>query len=278
LAPAIGALVVLGVTDVITGDVRIALTVAGAGFGLAGAVEDLRGVPPVSRLLSQVAMAVATLPWLLSGMRGPALWSLIFGIGVVFWLVAYVNAFNFMDGVDGMSVVQAVVAGTTWWVVGEWRDVHSLSAGGLVVAAAAMAFAPFNFPRARMFLGDVGSYFFGGWLAVLAVVALRSGLTVEAALAPLAVYLADTGLTLARRVARHEAWYLPHRDHVYQRFTSLGWTHARITALVGATIVACSVLGAVSLAGPLWARAATDVALAGVLIAYLVSPSLLRPS
>src|SRR5205085_2029337 len=153
----------------------------------------------------QFGVAVATLPWLLSGMRGAEAWRLVFGIGVVVWLIAYVNAFNFMDGVNGVSAVQAVVAGVAWWVVGEWQDVHALAAGGLLVAAVAVAFAPFNFPRAHMFLGDVGSYFFGGWLGVLAVVALRQGLTVEASFAPLSVYLADTGMTLARRVARHEA-------------------------------------------------------------------------
>lgn len=277
LAPAAGALVALAVTDVITGDARVALAVAGAGFGLAGAVEDIWGVPPAPRLVVQFAVAVATLPWLLAGMWGAEAWRLVFGTGVVVWLIAYVNAFNFMDGVNGVSAVQAVVAGVAWWVVGEWQDVHALAAGGLLVAVVALAFAPFNFPRAHMFLGDVGSYFFGGWLGVLAVVALREGLTVEAAFAPLSIYLADTGLTLARRVARHEALHLPHREHVYQRFVAFGWTHARITALVGMAIAACSGLGAASLAGPLWFRVLADAALAGVLIVYLASPSLLRP-
>jgi len=276
LAPAAAVLVVLAFTDVITGDARAALAIAATGFGLGGAVEDLRGVPPAPRLLSQGAMAIATLPWLLSEMRGPEVWRVTFGVGVAVWLIAYVNAFNFMDGVNGLSAVQVVVAGVTWWALGEWQDVHALAAGGLVVAAAAMAFAPFNFPRARMFLGDVGSYFFGGWLGVLAVLALRRGLTVEAAIAPLSLYLADTGWTLARRVAQHETWYLPHRDHVYQRFITLGWTHARVTAVVGAVIAACSCLGAVSLLGALWARSLADAALVGVLIVYLISPSLLR--
>src|SRR2546428_12499807 len=84
------------------------------------------------------------------------------------------------------------------------------------------SFLPFNFPRARMFLGDVGSYFFGAWLAVLAVVGLRQGLTIEAAFAPLAVYVADTGSTLARRLPRHQARYRPHRDHTHHAPTARG--------------------------------------------------------
>src|SRR3989442_287389 len=140
------------------------------------------------------------------------------------------------------------------------------------VTGAAAAFLPFNFPRARMFLGDVGSYFFGAWLAVLAVVGLRQGLTIEAAFAPLAVYVADTGSTLARRILRHQAWYRPHRDHTYQRLTARGVSHTAVAALVAVVIAACSALGAVSLVAPLGLRVLADAALALLLAIYLASP------
>ena len=269
LAPAAGALVALSVTDGVTGDPRMALVVAGVGFALAGAVEDLRGVPPARRFISQVAMAVACLPWLLAGIRT---WPVACGIGAVFWLVGYVNGFNFMDGINGISVAQAVTAGVAWWGIGEWRDIPALAHGGLIVAAAAAAFLPFNFPRARMFLGDVGSYFLGAWLAVLAVIGLRQGLTIEAAVAPVSVYLADTGTTLLRRMLRHEAWYRPHRDHAYQRLTAHGLSHTAVTALVACVIAACSALGAVSMAASPGIRVLADAALALLLAAYLLSP------
>lgn len=75
--------------------------------------------------------------------------------------------------------------------------------GGLV-ADAALGFAPFNFPRARVFLGDAGSYFFGGWLALLAVLALGSGIPPEVTAAPFLIYLADTGAAPVKRVLRGE--------------------------------------------------------------------------
>jgi len=71
------------------------------------------------------------------------------------WLVAYVNAFNFMDGINEHLRRSDCVAGTVWLVIGQTQDVPILAAGGVVIAAAALAFMPFNFPKAQVFLGDV---------------------------------------------------------------------------------------------------------------------------
>ena len=121
---------------------------------------------------------------------------------VVVFIVGYVNAFNFMDGINGISAAQTIVAGVFWWALGSGEQLDGLSTGSAIVVGATLAFVPFNFPKARVFLGDVGSYFLGAWLAVLAVMALRADVTPEAVLAPLGIYLADTGATIARRVRR----------------------------------------------------------------------------
>ncbi len=194
---------------------------------------------------------------------------------VVVWIVSYVNAFNFMDGIDGISVAQAVVAGVTWSALGTAEDLPGVAAGGAIITGAAMGFAPFNVPRARMFLGDVGSYFFGAWLAMIAVLGVRYGVAPEAMLAPLGLYLADTGATLVRRFRRGDPWFLPHREHVYQRLTARGWSHMRVTALVTLALIVCSGLGAVALADSLLLRASADVALTMVLLSYLAAPRLL---
>ena len=154
-------------------------------------------------------------------------------------------------------------------------DAGWLAAAGAIAAGAALGFAPFNVVRARMFLGDVGSYFFGAWLAVAAVLGLRAGLAPEAVLAPLVLYAADTGVTLVRRVVTGETWYEPHRDHAYQRLVRAGWSHVQTTVVVAAVMAVCAALGAVSLHGSATLRALADVALVAVLVAYLVSPSLL---
>lgn len=265
-------------TTGLTGDARTAILLAAVAFGAIGLVDDLRGIPAVIRLATQLAAAAATAPWLLRDLTGPGLWQLVFAVGTVVWLAAYVNAFNFMDGINGISAAQAIVAGGAWWVIGRSQDVDALAAAGLIAAAAAAAFLPFNFPHARMFLGDVGSYFLGAWLAAAAVVGLRSGVAFEAVFAPLALYLADTATTIVRRIRRSDPWHTAHRDHAYQRLTALGWTHARTTTAVAVTMAVCATLGAVSLTGTLAARVAADAALAAILVAYLAAPTWLsRP-
>src|SRR5690606_15026464 len=107
-----------------------------------------------------VVAAVGAFP-LVDGLQPGAAGVALAGAAAV-WIVAYVNAFNFMDGINGISVAQAAVAGTAWALVGWWQDLPLVTAAGSIVAAAAVAFAPFNFPRARVFLGDAGSYFLGG--------------------------------------------------------------------------------------------------------------------
>lgn len=250
----------------------IALVVVPAGFGLLGLVEDIRGVPALWRLLMQAVIAAAALPLLVSDLSGPGAWLLVFTCGVLLWLVAYVNAFNFMDGINGIAVMQAVIAGAVWWAIGSAEAVPGLAWGGAIIVGAAAGFAPFNFPRAKAFLGDTGSYFLGAWLAVLVVVGLRAGLPPEAVLAPLGVALADTLWALVGRVRRGERWHEPHKQHVYQRLVSAGWSQPATTLFVAGIVLACSGLGAWTLTTTVPARIVADVAIGALLVGYLLSP------
>ena len=276
IGPAVGGLAALATSHALTGAPRTALALAAAGLGLVGLMDDLRAnLSPLVRFVLQLAVAALTLPFVAQHLGGPSAWKVVFAGGAVLWLVAYVNAFNFMDGINGISAMQAFVAGSFWWVLGSIESQPDFAAGGAIVAGAALAFAPYNFPRARVFLGDVGSYFLGGWLAVLVVIGLRAGMPPEAVIMPVGLYLADTGMTLLRRVRRREPWYLPHRDHVYQRLTRHGWSHARVTLIVGAVIALCSLLGLASRSGLAW-RVAGDAAAGLVLLGYLWAPRLLE--
>jgi UDP-N-acetylmuramyl pentapeptide phosphotransferase/UDP-N-acetylglucosamine-1-phosphate transferase len=194
----------------------------------------------------------------------------------VLWLVAFVNAFNFMDGINGISVAQAGAAALVWWLVAEATAARGLGEAAAVAGAAALGFLPLNFPRARVFLGDVGSYFLGAWLALVVVVGIRSGITVEAMVAPLSLYIADTALTLLRRVQHGARWAEPHRDHAYQQLVQLGWSHARVTVLVFALTALCGALGAVSQLGSPHSRLVADVTIATVLGGYLALPRWVR--
>lgn len=279
VAPVAGALIAAALSSPLIGSAGLGPVVA-AGFGVAGLLEDVRGVSILRRLALQAVLAGVAVPLVLPAWEFDAVWIGAFLLSVI-WIVSYVNAFNFMDGIDGISVAQVVIAGMTWYSLGTTEDLPSVATGGAIVTGAAMGFAPFNLPRARMFLGDVGSYFFGAWLAVIALLGVTYGVAPEAMLAPLGLYLADTGATLARRFRRGEAWYLPHREHVYQRLAAHGWSHVQVTALVTIVLIVCSGLGAVALADSLLLRISADAALIVVLVAYLAAPrlsSLIRPA
>jgi len=240
-------------------------------FGLLGLADDLRGLPASRRLALQGAGGAAVAVLLAAGLGLPAPERALTGLAAAVWLVGFVNAFNFMDGVNGISGAHALVGGVAYACLGEWRQDTLMITGGLAVAAGACAFLPWNAGRARVFLGDVGSYALGAALAVLAACAVLQGIPPEAAAGPVALYLADTAWTLQRRVRRGERWLQAHRAHVYQRWCDAGLTHQEVTVLTAGATVALSLLGLASLlAGP-HVRVAADLAGLALLAAYLRS-------
>jgi UDP-N-acetylmuramyl pentapeptide phosphotransferase/UDP-N-acetylglucosamine-1-phosphate transferase len=258
------------------------MTLAVALFGLLGLAEDVRGdlggISPLRRFVVQVVVSLAVTAMaivgvtLAGGRPGTALLVAAAVIGPL-WLTGFVNAFNFMDGVNGISAAQATVAGVGYALVGTVHHSPPLVAGGAVVAGAALGFAPFNVPRALVFLGDVGSYALGGAIAALALQAWVSGIEPEAVLAPVVLYLADTATTLARRVRAGERWYLPHRGHAYQRLVAAGWSHTAVAQYTGLLAAACGALGLVSAArasAPV--RAAADLGAFLLVARYLGAP------
>lgn len=249
--------------------------VAAAAFAAIGLAEDLRGIPAVPRLGLQAVAAALALPWLLEGLTGPVAWQVVFGAGVLVWLVAYANAFNFMDGINGISATQTAVAGGAFALLGAIEDVPMLATSGAITVGLAVGFLPFNFPNARVFLGDVGSYLLGAWLAALLVIGLRANLSPEAVIAPLALYLADTGTTLVRRIRQGEPWHTPHRRHAYQELVKRGWSHTKTTGLVAATLTACAGLGLLTATGTTTTRLVADAGIALLLTTYLLLPHVL---
>jgi UDP-N-acetylmuramyl pentapeptide phosphotransferase/UDP-N-acetylglucosamine-1-phosphate transferase len=179
----------------------------------------------------------------------------MFGLGIVVWFVAYVNAFNFMDGINGMAVAQTVVGGVAFALMGaRWSSV-TVSVLGIAIAGAAVGFAPYNVGMARIFLGDVGSYFIGSWLAATTVVALRAGIPPEVVIAPFLVYLVDTGSTLWRRWRQGQSLVTAHRDHAYQRLDQYGWSHTAVSLAAASAMALCTLIAVASAKSPPAARA-----------------------
>jgi UDP-GlcNAc:undecaprenyl-phosphate/decaprenyl-phosphate GlcNAc-1-phosphate transferase len=244
-------------------------------FAAIGFADDLGGLSAGRRLAMQGAASVAA-SWALVIRAGlPTVAGVATAILLAVWIAGFVNSFNFMDGVNGISAAHALIGGAAYACLGLWRPDTFLAAAGAAVAAGAAAFLPWNAVRARVFLGDVGSYGLGAALALLAACAVFRGIPPEAALGPLALYLADTAWTLQRRIRAGEPWLRAHRTHTYQRLCDVGWSHQRVTMVTGAVTVMLSLLGAVSLSPHPSLRAAADLAAAVLLVIYLRSPVLL---
>jgi UDP-GlcNAc:undecaprenyl-phosphate GlcNAc-1-phosphate transferase len=159
-------------------------------------------------------VAVFNLPYV-----GPLAIGWIGVASTLFWLLFTTNAMNFIDGLNGLAGGVALVASLFLAYIaavhGGW---FAYATSGLLAAGLA-GFLPFNFPRARIFLGDVGSQFCGFMLAVLGVVASRfNGVDLSFLLMPMLLsgVLFDVAFTLVRRAAAGERLTQPHRGHLYQ--------------------------------------------------------------
>jgi UDP-GlcNAc:undecaprenyl-phosphate GlcNAc-1-phosphate transferase len=166
-----------------------------------------------------VGLAVAAASAWTAGVEPPWLTiaAVVFG---GFFIAAYINVANFMDGIDGISSLHGVVVGGSFVVIGGVWAADWMMVTGAVLVASFLGFLPWNVLRKRTFLGDSGSYLLGGGVAGTAVAAVISGIPPLAALSPLALYVGDTGITLLRRVRAGEVWHEPHRSHVYQRLSA----------------------------------------------------------
>src|ERR1700761_6743439 len=132
---------------------RLALVLAVAFFGLLGLLDDLRGLPALTRLALQASGAVVVAALLTGGETLPAPAAVGATAVVPLWLAGFVNAFNFMAGVNGISGAHALIGGLVYAGLADWRGDGFGVTAGLALALAAGAFLPWNAGRARVFLG-----------------------------------------------------------------------------------------------------------------------------
>lgn len=144
------------------------------------------------------------------------------------WLatISLINIWNFMDGINGLATSQAmlVALGFAGFLPGPLRWAC------LVLLVACAGFLPFNFPRARIFLGDVGSGALGYLVAALfAWCCLATDVTPWLLLIPISAFAIDAGFTLLSRMLAGERWWQPHAQHFYQRWVHTGRSHTVVT-------------------------------------------------
>ena len=260
-----------GAAHAITGlDIALMGLTTVLALALLGLIEDLFSISVRTRLVLQLALGTG-LGLVAHSVFEISLWWIP---SICVGTAALVNATNFMDGANGLICSHALMT-SLWYVqVAVVAPVPGLGLVMVSVAGACLGFLPFNSPRAKVFLGDSGSYALGGAWAFTVTACLARGVAVEAALAPILVLLADTGYTLWMRLRAGQCWYEPHRLHVYQRLVCAGWPHWASALLVTLAAASCSALAAGSLLtrSRLWMP---QVAMAAVLILYLRMPSII---
>ncbi|RAU23749.1 glycosyl transferase [Paramagnetospirillum kuznetsovii] len=242
------------------------VTVLAAGALILMAVswlDDRRGLPPLPRFLLQAAVIAATLLGLdthilaFSGLL--PLWAdrLLVGLG---WLW-FVNLYNFMDGIDGISGVETGGIG-----IGIALVAPNLAPQALIVAAAGLGFLAWNWHPARIFLGDSGSIPLGYVLGGLLVMLAGQGELAAALILP-AYYVADSTITLLWRLKDGEKIWQAHRRHFYQRAVQGGKSHSQVSlAIAGGNIL---LMGCALVAGSGWIWAGAVLAVivvAGMLV------------
>ncbi len=207
-------------------------------IALLGLVDDLKQLHIRWRLPLQFVAALWVVLWLpavpaidlgLFEIGNP--W--ILGILAVLALVWLLNLFNFMDGIDGIAVSELAFVSllSLFIVMSSGDDVMALLSATLFASGA--GFLLWNWPPAKIFMGDVGSGFIGFSLGVMALFSMQHGsMTVWTWVLMLGIFIVDATFTLLRRYRRNERWYEGHASHAYQNAARRYKSHGKVTITV----------------------------------------------
>lgn len=215
---------------------------AGGGLimAIAGLIDDVRAMSFTVKLAAQVGAGVVAMAagLVITVIEIPGLGPVDLGpLGyalTLLWMIGLTNAFNFMDGLDGLAGGTAVLAGGFLCAVAILLGDGRVAILALLLAATSAGFLIFNFPPARIFMGDVGSQFLGFAFAALGVMLAQGDTTGTLVLivpALLFHFLFDTIFTVVRRWRRGENLTAAHRSHLYQLLNQSGFSHRQVAAL-----------------------------------------------
>lgn len=232
-------------------------------------LDDVRSIPAALRFAVHLCACGLFAAAVLHPGHGPL------AVAITTLAIAWMaNLYNFMDGSDGLAGGMALIGfscyGAAAWLAGS-TEFAQVNFG---IAAAAAAFLVFNFPPARIFLGDAGSVPLGFLAAALGLIGwLQGDWTGWFPALVFSPFIVDASVTLARRLARREKVWQAHRDHYYQRLVQLGWGHRTTAFAEYGLMLAC---GGLALAGLTLAAEMQAAVLAPAALAYLVLIALIE--
>lgn len=264
----IAVVLIILLLGVILGLIPLTILILFSVLAAIGWADDVYSMPPLPRFsvqLLSVAVALYLFPTLASvpGLDLPN----ILGIMIVAlgWLW-FINLYNFMDGIDGITGVETLSISVGVIAVATVSGLaDELILPAYLVGAATVGFLVVNWHPAKIFLGDVGSVPLGFILAWLLLELAHSGDLASAIIIPM-YYVADATVTLLRRLVRKEKVWQAHKEHFYQRAHQGGLSHSAISIRILITNVGLVVLAVVAAKGyPLPALAAALLLTAGLL-------------
>lgn len=199
---------------------------------LVGYWDDVKGLPAKLRFAMQLAAAVIFLYWFKHDVVWQGWLADLGRVGLVLMLLGIVwstNLYNFMDGTDGIASLEALfifgVGGGLLWLQGGYQ----LATLAWALVAGVGGFLVWNWPKAKIFMGDVASSFLGFLIIPFALLGyFEFGLSVFVWFILYTAFTFDATLTLLRRLLRREAFYQAHKLHAYQRLHQSGMSHRQV--------------------------------------------------
>ncbi|MCL6642906.1 MAG: undecaprenyl/decaprenyl-phosphate alpha-N-acetylglucosaminyl 1-phosphate transferase [Candidatus Bipolaricaulota bacterium] len=225
---------------------------------LVGLLDDRFGLSPKAKLLGQLlcaAVAVLIAGWTVQSVT-------LFGIEIalgwlaipftLFWVVGAINAFNLLDGIDGLATGGAALIFGATALIAHQSGNSAVLALSVSFVGILLGFLLFNWAPAKVFLGDGGTHFVGYWLAILSIQATQADLSVArdvpilVSIFSLGVPIADTAWAIVRRLRERKPILQADRGHLHHRLLAFGLSERTVVLILyGAVAITCAVAVAI---------------------------------
>lgn len=208
---------------------------------LLGIYDDIRSAGPwfkfsvqavAGAMLFAGGLRILDLPLLFGGRH----FSWMVGLPLtIFWVIAITNAFNLIDGLDGLAAGSALFSTLVMFVVAALGNASLISLLTLALAGAVLGFLRYNFNPATIFLGDCGSLFVGFMLSALAIYGAQKAPTIIAVAIPLVSFglpILETSLSILRRFISGRPVFTADREHIHHKLLDHGWSHRQVVIIL----------------------------------------------
>ena len=203
---------------------------------LLGFLDDLFDISAIKKLFFHTILSAWSIYWLELGIFSNTDWiphSVSIGLSLLF-LVWVINAYNFIDGIDGLAISAATfISGGLILIMIITNNSSELTIIYFSLLGCALAFTIFNWPPARIFMGDSGSIFLGYIIGTLFLLTIERGdVTIWTWLVLFGYFFADTTITQLMRLLLVKKWYKAHRSHAYQNLARITGSHFKVTSVI----------------------------------------------